>query len=108
MPACWASSTTCWINGRSTTGSISFGMALVAGRKRVPRPATGKMALRIGLLMRGFLRGGEVPGVDVGVNADMHIAGMRIAYKRMNFSWNCGDRAGTKLVALLYRRARDA
>ena len=42
MPASRASSTTCWISGRSTTGSISFGMALVAGRKRVPRPATGK------------------------------------------------------------------
>jgi hypothetical protein len=25
-------------------------MALVAGRKRVPRPATGKMALRIGFM----------------------------------------------------------
>ena len=28
--------------GLSTTGSISFGIALVAGRKRVPMPATGK------------------------------------------------------------------
>ena len=26
----------------------------------------------------------------------------------MNFSWNCGGEAGTKLVALLYRRAHDA
>ena len=50
MPASRASSTTCWISGRSTTGSISFGMALVAGRKRVPRPATGKTALRIGFM----------------------------------------------------------
>src|SRR5581483_9710873 len=52
MPACRASSTTCWISGRSTTVSISFGIALVAGRKRVPRPATGKMALRIRFIMR--------------------------------------------------------
>src|SRR6516162_6586059 len=59
MPACWASSTTCWINGRSTTGSISFGMALVAGRKRVPKPATGKMALRI-RVMRNFRHFGGV------------------------------------------------
>jgi len=29
----------------STIGSISFGLALVAGRKRVPMPATGKIAL---------------------------------------------------------------
>src|SRR5687768_13082957 len=33
--------------GLSTSGSISFGCALVAGRKRVPRPAAGKTALRI-------------------------------------------------------------
>ena len=31
-----------WIRGLSTTGSISLGIALVAGRKRVPRPPTGK------------------------------------------------------------------
>src|SRR3974390_1478237 len=35
------------MRGRSTTGNISFGMALVAGRKRVPSPATGKTALRM-------------------------------------------------------------
>ena len=29
----------------STTGSISFGLALVTGKKRVPNPATGKTAL---------------------------------------------------------------
>src|ERR1043165_72114 len=52
MPASLASSTTCWMSGRSTTGSISFGMALVAGRKRVPRPATGKTALRIFFIAR--------------------------------------------------------
>ena len=33
-------------DGRSTTVSISFGIALVAGRKRVPSPATGNTALR--------------------------------------------------------------
>src|SRR5687768_4628879 len=32
------------MSGLSTMGSISFGLALVAGRKRVPRPATGKTA----------------------------------------------------------------
>src|SRR6516162_5057416 len=32
--------------GLSTRGSISFGCALVAGRKRVPRPAAGNTALR--------------------------------------------------------------
>src|SRR6266851_9808635 len=33
--------------GLSTRGSISLGWAFVAGRKRVPRPAAGKTALRI-------------------------------------------------------------
>src|SRR5262244_3838078 len=32
--------------GLSTSGSISFGCALVAGRNRVPRPAAGNTALR--------------------------------------------------------------
>src|ERR1700683_3669186 len=48
-PAAIASSTAYWISGLSTIGSISFGLALVAGRKRVPRPATGNTAVRIGL-----------------------------------------------------------
>src|SRR3954452_24374848 len=44
-PADTASSTTYWIAGLSTTGSISLGVALVAGRNRVPRPAAGITAL---------------------------------------------------------------
>src|SRR5450432_3940451 len=47
MPASLASSTTYWISGLSTMVSISLGIALVAGSTRVPRPATGKTALRI-------------------------------------------------------------
>ena len=47
-PASRASSTTSWISGLSTTVNISLGMALVAGKKRVPRPATGKTAVLIG------------------------------------------------------------
>jgi len=35
--------------GLSTTVNISFGMALVAGKKRVPKPATGKIAFVKGL-----------------------------------------------------------
>src|SRR5579864_2688696 len=46
-PASSASSTAYWMSGLSTTGSISFGLALVAGRKRVPRPATGNTAVRM-------------------------------------------------------------
>src|SRR4051795_10054401 len=54
MPARTASSTTYWIAGLSTTGSISLGCALVAGRKRVPSPAAGMTALRT--LMRLTVR----------------------------------------------------
>jgi hypothetical protein len=46
MPAARASSTAYWISGLSTTGSISLGKALVTGKNRVPRPPTGKIALR--------------------------------------------------------------
>src|SRR5574340_262755 len=44
MPADTASSTAYWISGLSTTGIISLGLALVAGRKREPSPATGNTA----------------------------------------------------------------
>src|SRR5437660_11609098 len=54
-PAATASSTTYWIAGLSTTGSISFGVALVAGRNLVPRPAAGMTALVTGALMRATL-----------------------------------------------------
>src|SRR4051794_6216959 len=49
MPAAAASSTAYWISGLSTMGSSSFGHAFVAGRNRVPSPATGKTAFRTGL-----------------------------------------------------------
>src|SRR5215212_2154722 len=48
-PEARASSTPYWMIGLSTSGSISFGWALVAGRNRVPSPAAGKTAFRIGL-----------------------------------------------------------
>src|SRR5712691_3735489 len=43
-PASTASSTTYWMAGLSTRGSISFGCDLVAGRNLVPRPAAGMTA----------------------------------------------------------------
>src|SRR5437867_10119371 len=45
IPAAAASSTAYWISGLSTTGNISLGLALVTGKKRLPRPATGNTAL---------------------------------------------------------------
>ena len=45
IPVRTASSTTYWIAGLSTTGSISFGCAFVAGRNLVPSPAAGMTPL---------------------------------------------------------------
>src|SRR5258707_14095276 len=50
-PAATASSTTYWMAGLSTTGSISLGVALVAGRNLVPRPAAGITALVTSLVV---------------------------------------------------------
>ena len=41
MPDAMASSTMNWMVGLSTIGNISFAMAFVAGKKRVPNPAAG-------------------------------------------------------------------
>src|SRR5256885_14064258 len=46
IPLAIASSPPYWIVGLSTSGSISFGCVLVAGKTRVPSPAAGKIALR--------------------------------------------------------------
>src|ERR1700719_422598 len=46
IPLAIASSTPYWMVGLSTSGSISFGCALVTGKNLVPRPAAGKIALR--------------------------------------------------------------
>src|SRR5258708_15011259 len=54
-PAFTASSTMSCRVGVSTMGSSSFGTALVAGRKRVPRPAAGVTTLREG----GFMPAGD-------------------------------------------------
>src|SRR5713226_6368494 len=59
MPEATASSTPYWMMGLSTTGSISLGWALVAGRNRVPRPAAGKTAFRL-LLIHTSLAEGRV------------------------------------------------
>src|ERR1700704_5331661 len=70
-PDATASSTTYWMVGLSTSGSISLGWALVTGRKRVPRPAAGNTALRTGgtpisdNVSRGRVR--EGPGGDRGI-----------------------------------------
>src|ERR687887_1765127 len=53
-PDASASSTPYWMIGLSTSGSISFGCAFVAGRNRVPSPAAGNTALRTVCAMAGW------------------------------------------------------
>src|SRR5215510_5613263 len=60
-PEATASSTTYWMVGLSTIGSISLGWAFVAGRKRVPRPAAGNTALRIVMAHSPLAGSGSVP-----------------------------------------------
>src|SRR5436309_16044205 len=51
IPASTASSITYWMRGLSTSGNISLGWALVAGKKRVPKPAVGKTAFEMRMLL---------------------------------------------------------
>src|SRR5215469_1111834 len=61
-PAATASSTTYWMAGLSTTGSISLGVALVAGRNLVPRPAAGITALVTSAMSRTLVHLSGYPG----------------------------------------------
>ena len=73
IPASRASSTAYWISGRSTIVTISLGMVLVAGSRRVPRPATGNTALRTRL---AFILGCDRSGF-VGHRLRVGAGGMR-------------------------------
>src|ERR1700704_3542143 len=70
-PARTASSTTYWIAGLSTNGSISLGWALVAGRNRVPRPAAGNTAFRTDALTPRIVAD-EARGAHVESSARLH------------------------------------
>src|SRR3954465_15856470 len=67
IPAATASSTAYWMTGLSTSGSISFGCALVAGRQRVPQPAAGKAAFRTRIEPRGQDGLGRSPEDTIGL-----------------------------------------
>src|SRR5262249_35575586 len=58
IPTRVSSSTTYCTTGLRPTGSISFGCDLVAGSRRVPRPATGMTAMSIS--MQGMLDSTEL------------------------------------------------
>src|SRR5690349_3562656 len=63
-PASRASSTAYWMSGLSTMGSISLGLALVAGRKRVPLPATGNTATSIRLFLWAAMAAPAISGPE--------------------------------------------
>jgi hypothetical protein len=69
MPECTASSTPYWISGLSTSGSISLGCALVAGRNRVPNPAAGQPLYASQYEHMGYteMQAGELTGTLVPV-----------------------------------------
>src|SRR5579872_2396438 len=70
-PEAIASSTPYWMMGLSTSGSISLGWALVAGKKRVPSPAAGKTALRtLAGILYSFVAGARVWQLDTLSRAD--------------------------------------
>src|SRR5665213_2609686 len=74
--------------GLSTTGSISLGMALVAGKKRVPNPAAGKTALRIRIfsMLNRFLQ-------MLSINSEFHLRRYKhIPYRSISIaaSGKCG------------------
>src|SRR5437764_1226850 len=95
IPEWMASSTPYWMRGLSTSGSISLGMALVAGKNRVPNPAAGKTALRTFASIPSQFRSSErpyasgrterVPQSDilepVGGFSSLEYRGCRLAYR---------------------------
>ena len=95
-PAATASSTTYWIAGLSTTGSISFGVALVAGRNRVPSPAAGMTALRTTApLMVTTLddRARMTSGFSGATKADVRATSAPARSARIRAERSCGARA---------------
>src|SRR5919204_1372662 len=95
MPAAAASSTAYWMSGLSTTGIISFGLALVTGRKRLPKPATGNTAF-----------------LSFGITAPQHFAQLlliddRHAEAARLLKLAARLRAGHHVVGLLRHRSRD-
>src|SRR5438477_118093 len=70
IPARTASSTTYWMAGLSTTGSISFASAFVAGRHRVPSPAAGVAACVAGVRVAvPVLEGPRMDAADLAADA---------------------------------------
>src|SRR5580765_2611676 len=92
MPAAAASSTAYWMSGLSTTGIISLGLALVTGRKRLPKPATGNTAF-----------------LSLGISAPQEFAQLRLVDHRYAqalrpLELGSGLGAGDDIIGLLRHR----
>src|SRR4029077_14744617 len=114
QPEAIASSTPYWMMGLSTSGSISLGWALVAGRKRVPRPAAGNTALRTFMVMGAFVGcpslvlvvGQALPGSDH-CNWSLHTYAMSSGMKELGCRFTPGELLTRKSKAPPYRTQRD-
>src|SRR5437879_7132934 len=114
QPEAMASSTPYWMMGLSTSGSISLGWALVAGRKRVPRPAAGNTALRTFMVMGTFVGcpslvlvvGQALPGSDH-CNWSLHTYAMSSGTKGLGCRLTRGELLTSKSKTPPSRIQRD-
>src|SRR5437879_1205231 len=98
IPARTASSTTYWIAGLSTIGSISLASDLVAGRNRVPSPAAG---------MTAFFTFMAAPRPCAPSDGDRECI-RSTACENIPLGWPCGeDRPPRVHVPLVRERAVD-
>src|SRR5260221_12361486 len=76
MPAAAASWTAYWMSGLSTIGIISFGLALVTGRNRLPNQATGNTAF----LSLGITAPSETPSAAAHRSPERRGCGLFLAF----------------------------
>src|SRR6266404_1622089 len=114
-PAATASSTTYWIAGLSMTGSISLGVALVAGKNLVPSPAAGITALVTSAMPRTLANPRESPGhgtllapLAAGPHPPPHPPSLASPSLLARSSLVSPVGAGVLWLAVRWRRARGA
>src|SRR6476660_2857134 len=111
MPFWTSSSTTYCTIGLRATGSISLGWDLVAGRSRVPMPATGTIALLITsrlYLIEGKQKANGHPGTACGTAAEdcAHRSQVRECHSRGPRSNSKRATSGALLRGGVYQRNR--
>src|SRR5262252_8335145 len=91
MPEAATSSTAYCTKGLSTMGSISLGCALVAGKKRVPKPATGRTALRIVMSLFHLEKQHRHRGSDYADLTDSRRSSPAVSYRNGHASFPFSD-----------------